>query len=95
MRKKLWQKIACSQILEPSNFAIRRTSQGLERSFPGGGDARCFGTGTMRGVRGGSRRLGSFVSPWRRIGRLCRRLVESESRVQDARRTSRPTGKSL
>ncbi|MBU9739752.1 hypothetical protein, partial [Diplocloster agilis] len=37
----------------------------------------------------------SFVSPRERIGRLCSRLVESESRVQDDRRTSRPTGKSL
>ena len=46
-------------------------------------------------IRGCFRRPGPFVSPWARIGRLCGRLVESESRVQDARRTSRPTGKSL
>ena len=38
---------------------------------------------------------GSLVSPQERIGRLRARLVESKSRVQDARRTSRPTGKSL
>ena len=37
----------------------------------------------------------SFVSPRERIGRLSSRLVESESRVQDVRRTSPPTGKSL
>ena len=33
--------------------------------------------------------------PWGRIGRLRLRLGESESRIQDDRRTSRPTGKSL
>ena len=52
-------------------------------------------TGDRDGIRGGSRPPGSFVSPRVRIGRHSHRLVESESRVQDARRTSRPTGKSL
>ena len=51
--------------------------------------------GTVGGFRGGSRLWDSFVSPRERIGRLSTRLGKSESRVQDDRRTSRPTGKSL
>ena len=47
------------------------------------------------GIRGRSRRPGSFVSPGERIGRLSSRLGKLKSRVQDDRRTSRPTGKSL
>ena len=54
-----------------------------------------FKTGDRYGIRGGSHPPGSFVSPRVRIGRHSHRLVESESRGQDARRTSRPTGKSL
>ncbi|MBU9735741.1 hypothetical protein KTH81_03665 [Lachnospiraceae bacterium ASD3451] len=63
--------------------------------FLGASHVRCLGLGTAGGIRGRSGRPGSFVSPWERIGRLRIRLVKSESRVQDARRTSRPTGKSL
>ena len=51
--------------------------------------------GVRVNVPGCSGQPDSFVSPLKRIGRLSSRLVESESRVQDARRTSRPTGKSL
>ena len=63
--------------------------------FLGGGYVRRFRLVSVGGIRGCSRPPGSLVSPWERGGRLCIRLVESESRVQDDRRTSRPTGKSL
>ena len=63
--------------------------------FLGFGYARCLRAGVCAGVPEYFGEPDSFVSPRERIGRLSSRLVESESRVQDDRRTSRPTGKSL
>ena len=63
--------------------------------FPEASYVLCLRLGTAGGIRGRSGRPGTFVSSWERIGRLSLRLAESERRVQDDRRTSRPTGKSL
>ena len=73
-------------------FQGKLAQQGFCLGF---GSARRLCRGIAGGIRGGFRLRGSFVSPRERIGRLRIRLVKSESRVQDDRRTSRPTGKSL
>ena len=64
--------------------------------FPGVGVARRFIPDALDGAWVVcSRRPDTLVSPGEGIGRLCIRLMKSGSRVQDDRRTSRPTGKSL
>ena len=49
------------------------------------------GGGVLRGLGG----AGAFCLPGGTHRAAVNTLVKSESRVQDARRTSRPTGKSL
>ena len=97
-------KTGFKRVLEALVMIKGDTSNLLKRNsmpdsgLPRGGVCPPLGDGSSGradGFRGRSWGPGTFLSPWERIGRLRIRLAESKSRVQDDRRTSRPTGKSL